>query len=206
MQQIGGARQAWQATRGSFADAEAAAFDHMIVTAMLEKVLGERDRLGGSLARRLGIGGIPLAALLMLHVPGHPVLAAADYIAVDECEEQRWVRELLEGGTSADGDLSRWLAAIVARRAMEGNHLWEDLGFPDRTVLSRLMQRHFAPLAQLNANAAMRWKRFFYRRLCEQEGATHCTSPTCSNCSDVDKCFAPDSAEARLARAKLAPV
>ena len=51
----------------------------------------------------------------------------------------------------------------------------------------------------------MRWKRFLYRQLCEEEGMSHCTSPTCSSCIDVDKCFEPQSTEALLARAKHAP-
>lgn len=180
-------------------------FDRMILTCMLEKALGERDRIGGGLARRLGVGGIPLAVLLWTHIPGHPVLAPDDYAASDECEEQAWVRDLLLRNLTHDNSLSRTVAAIVARRAMQSDHLWEDLGLPDRAALTKLMQRHFGPLAALNEGAGMRWKRFLYRQLCEEEGMSHCTSPTCSTCVDVDKCFEPASTEAMLARAKQAP-
>lgn len=180
-------------------------FDRMIVTVVIEKALGERDRVGGALARRLGVGGIPLAVLLWTCLPGHPVLAPDDYVAVDECEEQAWVRDLLLRNLSGDNPLSRAMAAIVARRAMQSDHLWEDLGLPDRPALTKLMQRYFAPLAVLNQGAGMRWKRFLYRQLCEEEGMSHCTSPTCSTCIDVDKCFEPQSTEAMLARAKQAP-
>jgi nitrogen fixation protein NifQ len=182
-----------------------AAFDAMALTSILEKALGERDRVGGSLAKRVGVGGTALGVLLMLHVPGHPVLGPFDYRAEDESEEQAWVRELLERNLARDTSDGRWLAAIVARRSLEANHLWEDLGLPDRAALTRLMQRHFSPLATLNAGGQMRWKRFFYRQLCEEEGMTHCTSPTCSNCPDVPRCFAPDSAEALIARSKQPP-
>jgi nitrogen fixation protein NifQ len=180
-------------------------FDHLIVSGMLAKALGERDRVGGALARRLGVGGIPLAVLLWTHIPGHPVLAPEDYVAADESEEQTWVRDLLERHLTVDNELSRWIAAIVARRSMEADHLWEDLGLPDRSALSKLMHRHFAPLASRNEGASMRWKRFLYRQLCEEEGMSHCTSPTCSSCIDVDKCFEPQSTEALLARTKHAP-
>jgi len=184
---------------------DGASFDRMILTCVLQKALGERDRAGGSLARRIGVGGTALGVLLMLYVPGHPVLAPDDYRSEDESDEQTWVRDLLERNMTADADGGRWLAAIVARRSMEAAHLWEDLGLPDRTALTLLMQRHFAPLAAQNAGGEMRWKRFFYRQLCEEEGMTHCTSPTCSNCADIPKCFAPDSAEALIARSKQAP-
>lgn len=180
-------------------------FDRMVLTGMLAKALGERDRIGGRLARRMGLGGIPLAVLLWTHIPGHPVLAPDDYVASDECEEQDWVRDLLLRNLTDDNPVSRAVAAIVARRAMQSDHLWEDLGLPNRPALTKLMQRHFAPLAALNEGGGMRWKRFLYRQLCEEEGMSHCTSPTCSTCIDVDKCFEPQSTEAMLARAKQAP-
>ncbi len=178
-------------------------FDHLILSGVLAKALGERDRKGGRLADLVGVGGTALAILLMLNLPGHPVLAPEDYVLGPECEEQGWVRELLLRSCGEDAELSRWLAAIVARRAMEENHLWEDLGLPDRTSLRRLMERHFASLAERNTGN-MRWKRFFYRMLCEEEGLSHCTSPTCGSCPDVDRCFEPQSAEHTIARSKRA--
>lgn len=179
--------------------------DREIFTAVLIKALKERNEDGGSLARRLGVGGTALGILLMLYVPGHSQLLPSDYAGGDEAEEQGWVRELLEHNRSSSSEQSRWLAAIVARRALEANHLWEDLGLPDRPTLTRLMRRHFGPLAELNDNN-MRWKRFLYRRLCEDEGLVHCTSPTCSECADIHECFAPQSAESMIAQAKRAPV
>jgi nitrogen fixation protein NifQ len=185
-------------------DADAAAFDRTVLTAVLEKALGERDRHGERLARRVGVSGTALGILLMLNVPGHPVLAPEDYAPADTCEEQTWVRDLLTRNISTDLEISKWLAAIVARRAMEGNHLWEDLGLPDRAALTRLMNVHFAPLATRNA-LDMRWKRFIYRTLCEEEGLVQCTSPTCGACVDVGSCFPPGSAEALIAQSKQAP-
>ena len=185
-------------------DAEAAAFDRMVLAAVLEKALGERDRHGDGLARQVGISGTALGILLMLNVPGHPVLAPEDYAPADTCEEQAWVRDLLTRNISTGLEISSWLAAIVARRAMEGNHLWEDLGLPDRAALTRLMNVHFAPLATRNT-LDMRWKRFLYRTLCEEEGLVQCTSPTCGACADVASCFPADSAEALIAKSKQAP-
>jgi nitrogen fixation protein NifQ len=182
--------------------AEDVAFDRLIFHGVLTRSLDEHAKLGGSLARRLGIGGHALIMLLAKYLPDHPTLSAEDYVAIDESEEQLWVRDLLERNHS-NGDASMWLAAIIARRALEAAHLWEDLGLPDRLTLRLVMERHFAPLAARNKN--MRWKRFLYRCLCEEEGMNHCTSPTCSECSEVGVCFEPDSAEAMFAIAKRAP-
>lgn len=177
--------------------------DRQALTCILQKCLAERDQVGGRLASIVGVSGVRLAVLLMLNVPGHPLLAPEDYEPGEECEEQTWVRELLLRNVSTELEITPWLAEIVARRAMQSNHLWEDLGLPSRDFLNRLMARHFEPLAITNSGR-MRWKRFFYRCLCEDEGFTHCSSPSCSDCADVEQCFEPDSIEAIIARNKKA--
>jgi len=108
------------------------------------------------------------------------------------------VRDLLLGTRSTAGNIGRWLAAMVARRALEPNHLWEDLGLRDRSELSRLLARHFAPLAARNTKN-MRWKRFFYRMLCEDDGLVMCTTPVCTQCNDFALCFGDESGESRMA-------
>jgi nitrogen fixation protein NifQ len=82
---------------------------------------------------------------------------------------------------------------------MEPNHLWEDLGLVERPDLTKLMNRHFTPLASKNTRN-MRWKRFLYRSLCEAEGFTMCPSPTCDSCSEFSVCYGDDSGESVLAR------
>jgi len=116
--------------------------------------------------------------------------------AVDE--EITMVRDLLLSNRSTDGEPGRWLASMVARRSMEPNHLWEDLGLRDRSELTRLLMRHFFPIASRNTRN-MRWKRFFYRVLCEDDGLVMCTTPVCTQCSDFDRCFGDESGESRLA-------
>ncbi len=64
-----------------------------------------------------------------------------------------------------------------------------------------MLKRHFAPLAERNTRG-MRWKRFFYRMLCEDEGFVMCTTPVCTDCSDFDNCFGVEDGESRLARRK----
>jgi nitrogen fixation protein NifQ len=108
------------------------------------------------------------------------------------------VRDLLLAQRSSEGHAGRWLAAMIARRAMEPNHLWEDLGLRDRSELSRLLARHFGPLAARNTRN-MRWKRFFYRMLCEDDGLVMCSTPVCTNCNDFNVCFGDESGESRMA-------
>ncbi|MFZ3290541.1 MAG: nitrogen fixation protein NifQ [Telluria sp.] len=88
---------------------------------------------------------------------------------------------------------SRWLAHALATAAMGDNHLWQDLGLPGRGALSWLMRSQFTSLAQLNSGD-MKWKKFFYRQLCEREGLTLCRSPSCGVCSDYRQCFGSEQA------------
>jgi nitrogen fixation protein NifQ len=50
------------------------------------------------------------------------------------------------------------------------------------------MRRHFRGLAELN-DRDMKWKKFFYRQLCQREGVLICKSPNCDICSDFSLCF-----------------
>jgi nitrogen fixation protein NifQ len=155
---------------------------------------------GGSIAERAGLDEQELNELLAECFPSAEVRAVA-WIARPESivdDETIMVRDLLLTQRSTDGEIGLWLAAMVARRAMEPNHLWEDLGLRERAELSRLLMRHFAPLAARNTGN-MRWKRFFYRMLCEDDGFVMCTTPVCTQCNDFDLCFGEESGESRMA-------
>ena len=82
----------------------------------------------------------------------------------------------------------RSAAHLVATACMGGDHLWQDLGLPDRKALSALLSRHFPGLAAKNTGD-MKWKKFFYKQLCEREGINACRSPSCAACCDYAKCF-----------------
>ncbi|MEM8836618.1 MAG: nitrogen fixation protein NifQ [Pseudomonadota bacterium] len=81
-----------------------------------------------------------------------------------------------------------WLAKILARRAMEPHHLWEDLGLPSRERLNTLMMREFPALARQRPSN-MRWKKFLYRQICADPGHTVCPAPSCDACNEYDACF-----------------
>jgi nitrogen fixation protein NifQ len=84
------------------------------------------------------------------------------------------------------------MAGLVAARALLPNHLWEDMGLANRAELNALLRRCFPTLHALNVRD-MKWKRFFYRQLCEADGLALCASPNCEQCADWDLCFGPEA-------------
>lgn len=174
------------------------AFDRHVIASIIAVAAMEH----GMLAERTGLATVELIALLAQLFPTAAIdaswLPLSGVSAAPDDDEIAMVRDLLLGQRSTEGDVSRWLAAMVARRAMEPNHLWEDLGLRERAELSRLLTRHFAPLARKNTRN-MRWKRFFYRMLCEDDGFVMCTTPVCTQCNDFSVCFGEESGESRMA-------
>ncbi len=101
----------------------------------------------------------------------------------------------------AAADVGSLLARLIARRAMRPDHLWQDLGLFDRSELNRLLARHF-PTLHAGNTSNMKWKKYFYRKLCEAEGFTLCTAPSCAECNDFAACFGAEDGESRMAAAR----
>ena len=72
----------------------------------------------------------------------------------------------------------------------------------NRGELSKLMLRHFVSLARRN-DQDMKWKKFFYRMICRDDGFSMCVAPCCSECCDFDACFGSESGESLLARTRF---
>jgi nitrogen fixation protein NifQ len=106
-------------------------------------------------------------------------------------EEMDELRVLLLDHCTADIDEAHWLAAMVARACLFSDHLWQDLGLTSRRDLSGLLNRHFHALAARNIGD-MKWKKFFYKQLCEREGLNMCKAPSCGVCTDYKVCFGPE--------------
>ena len=85
------------------------------------------------------------------------------------------------------------MALFVAQSCMGDNHLWQDMKLPNRAALSDLMLTFFPALAARNTGD-MKWKKFFYKQLCERAEIFICRSPSCGVCVDYDKCFGPEEA------------
>lgn len=115
--------------------------------------------------------------------PWQPQAGAQGDDEVDDIEA------LLLAHATYPGVLAQHLARALAVASMGPNHLWQDLGLGERSQLNALMQEHFTTLKALNVHN-MRWKKFFYRSLCERAEILICKSPHCEQCEDQPACFA----------------
>lgn len=104
-------------------------------------------------------------------------------------EEFEDIMELLMDHALHANDATHELAMFIAHTACTGaNHLWQDMGLPNRAALSMLMQDNFPALVAKNIGD-MKWKKFFYRQLCERAEILICKSPSCGICIDYHQCF-----------------
>jgi nitrogen fixation protein NifQ len=115
------------------------------------------------------------------------------------CDDEAALRELLRSQCVASRPLASILPAIVARRSMREDHLWQDMGFPHRAALSQFISCAFPRLHAAN-DRDMKWKRFFYRALCEAEGFSLCAVPHCRDCADFERCFGAEDGQSAFAR------
>jgi nitrogen fixation protein NifQ len=187
---------------GALADHDSPLLAHALdpqdpVTRALASAI-ELARSSSRLAGRPGFGldADEFGALLDRYFPGAggayltPAARAskmARRLETDEFDEL--TRLLLEHG---DGSReTRWLAHAIAACCLGDDHLWQDLGLPGRQALSNLLARHFPGLFARNTGG-MRWKKFFYKQLCERGGAFVCRSPSCAACVEYSNCFGPE--------------
>jgi nitrogen fixation protein NifQ len=172
------------------------------VLACVFAAAADECRAGGSFTGALGICGSALRRNIERYFPQALGRLEAFGLDVEPTvnEDERCLRELLWRFRTAQSPINSLLTFLVARRATRPNHLWQDLGLANRGELSKLMQRHFVALARRN-DLDMKWKKFFYRMICRDDGFSMCVAPCCSECGDFDGCFGSESGESLLARA-----
>lgn len=126
------------------------------------------------------------------HVVWAPrVVAARPLNSIDN--EYDDIVALLMDYRVGDSAETRQLCHAIATAAMGENHLWQDMGLGNRKEMSELLQAHFPKLVERNVGD-MKWKKFFYRQLCERAGVPICKSPHCAACDDQPFCFGPEDA------------
>lgn len=176
------------------------AFDAHVVASILALSFCEAQTEGKPVVEAIGLERPDLARLLNCIFPYAVALFLDDdKRAPTRSEDEITLIDLLKRCGTTGSSFEALLAAMMARRAQRPNHLWQDLGLQDRGELSRLMTKHFAPLAARNSKD-MKWKKFLYRTICRDTGYSLCVAPSCSECDDFDLCFNEETGESFLAR------
>ncbi|MGX5832109.1 nitrogen fixation protein NifQ [Mesorhizobium sp. 43Arga] len=176
-------------------------FDEHVLACVLSRALEEIDAGEATATQATGLSRAELRDVLTDRLPHVPSSAFALEEATDvepEMEEQL-LRDLLLAQARPEDPASAQFAKIIARRAMRDDHLWQDLGLFNRAELSRLLATHFPTLAAGNTKN-MKWKKYLYRMLCEADGFSICTAPSCRQCNDFESCFGSEEDESGLAR------
>ncbi|MHB1656400.1 MAG: nitrogen fixation protein NifQ [Burkholderiales bacterium] len=143
----------------------------------------------------LGLAPEQYAALLDTYFPGvRPEFCAeATTIRLDAgraapSDEFDDLLALLLEHRSDNSELAVWLAHAIASACLGSEHLYRDMGLPDRQMLSALMQTYFNALYLKNAGK-MKWKKFLYKQLCERAEIKACPAPSCGVCAEYRHCF-----------------
>ncbi|TCU04031.1 nitrogen fixation protein NifQ [Rhizobium sullae] len=171
-------------------------FDQYVFSCVLLHVLEEIAADVATATEATGLSRAELRDILNRCVPA-TVMQAFGLENVREAEpgvEEELLRDLLLAHARHGDPASACFAKIIARRALRHDHLWLELGLSDRSELSLLLAIHFPTLAAGNTNH-MRWKKYLYRMLCEAEGSSMCTAPSCRECKEYQSCFVPEKSE-----------
>ena len=141
-------------------------------------------------SRPLGLDTLAFEALLARYFPTAndlPERAAGGCLAL-RADEYDDLLQLLLDHRSDGSDETTWLASAVAAACLGNNHLWQDLGLANRQELSDLLKTRFPSLYARNTGN-MKWKKFFYKQLCERASVNACRAPSCRVCVDYAQCF-----------------
>ena len=178
-------------------------FDFHVAASILALALFEAEGGGYPVTDAVGLDGPALVELAREMFPHTaPVFARwHDARASAPTEDEVCLRDLLRRSVTHGTRFQDLLADMTARRCMRPNHLWQDLGFRNRRELGWMMLRHFTSLAQRNI-ADMKWKKFFYRTICRDDGYMLCAAPSCAECDDFDNCFGEEGGESLLAKVR----
>lgn len=156
---------------------------------VLASLLAGRSLGEGVLDATLGLSAADWAELWRGHFPGQRLALPAR--SLEEIPEHDDLVGLLLAYRAGRSPAEAWLAVVVARACTGRDHLWQDLGLANRGELSVLMTEAFPGLASLNTGD-MKWKKFIYRHYCARDGIYVCPAPSCGECTDYARCFAPE--------------
>lgn len=109
------------------------------------------------------------------------------------CEFPDLVDMLVAGRTpGVEGPEVSWAAHALASGCFGHTHLWQDMGLSGRDDVTVLLQQVFAPVHAANTTD-MKWKKFFYHRVCERLDIHPCPEPSCEGCDHYAACHGAES-------------
>ncbi len=142
----------------------------------------------------LGLEPAQFTALLKTYFPGQAIpVQAPSGIKLDDTRmlEKEDLIRLLQGFSLKQDQENECLIGLIVSACLGSDHLWQDMGFWQRSELSEFLTYNFPRLASRN-NKDMKWKKFLYKQLCEAEGLYLCRAPSCEVCTDYSVCFGPE--------------
>jgi nitrogen fixation protein NifQ len=159
----------------------------------LARMLASKAVDAGAMPGRLGLSIRQYGAMMARYFPefDHAVFHAGRAMEPSRAAEREELRLLFLTHATDAGVERVWLADILAAGCMAEDHLWQDLGLWSRKDVSALIEHNFQRLKAKN-DRDMKWKKFFYKQLCVQEGIYTCRSPSCEVCADFNACFGPE--------------
>lgn len=151
----------------------------------------------GTIADRVGLTEAEFRAMLERYFGGADLtgFCATGTEPEETVIEEEDLKLLLLDHRAQGEPVEEWLAAMVAHACRRSDHLWQDLGLSGRKDVTEMLHRHFPGLALLNVKD-MKWKRFFYKQLCDREDIRVCKAPNCESCNDYESCFGPEDGNA----------
>jgi nitrogen fixation protein NifQ len=161
---------------------------------LIARMLASQVANMGDMPRYLGLSKVEFTRLMKHHFPAVELEQFDHHGKVLDpmrSDEHAELRQLFITHADADPQTAEWVADILIAGCMGGDHLWQDLGLWSRKDLTALIRSAFAPLADKNIHD-MKWKKFFYKQLCIQEGVYTCRAPSCQVCADYQECFGPE--------------
>jgi nitrogen fixation protein NifQ len=161
---------------------------------LVARMLSSQVSGNGDMPRWLGLTRIEFNRMMQHLFPGQDTEQFSNYgreLDIERCDEHGELRVLFLSHAAGDVHTFEWVADILVAGCMGGDHLWQDLGLWSRKDLTALIRSAFAPLADKNEHD-MKWKKFFYKQLCIQEGVYTCRAPSCQVCADYANCFGPE--------------
>jgi len=148
----------------------------------------------GALPQYLGFSSSEFRSLMQHHFPGFLI---SDKVRHEEVFDEKRLPEkedllqLFSAYRANSSASEHRIANIITTACLGSNHLWQDLGLWNRTQLSELISINFPALAEKNIRN-MKWKKFLYKQLCNEEGIYVCRAPSCEVCTDYEVCFGPE--------------